>query len=157
MSEMVAKVDSFGRPAWIVLMVLGFVIFWPIGLAILAFLIWSGRMACGNRSEMSRFESRLADKWGRMTGRWDRGGDGRSMRAYSGTGNAAFDEYRAETLRRLEEEAQEFRNYLERLRMAKDRAEFEQFMTDRRSRPTGPTADQGDERRPNQPGVPPTA
>jgi hypothetical protein len=51
------------------------------------------------------------------------------------SGNRAFDEYRSETLRRLEEEQREFREFLERLRMAKDKAEFDQFMTERRNRP----------------------
>ena len=45
-----------------------------------------------------------------------------------------FDEYRAETLRRLEEEQREFVEYLDRLRQAKDKAEFDQFMADRRRR-----------------------
>jgi hypothetical protein len=47
----------------------------------------------------------------------------------------AFDEYRAETLRRLEQEEREFREFLERARMAKDRNEFDQFMAERRARP----------------------
>ena len=51
------------------------------------------------------------------------------------SGNRAFDEYRSETLRRLEEEQREFRDFLGRLRMAKDKAEFDQFMAERRNRP----------------------
>jgi hypothetical protein len=51
------------------------------------------------------------------------------------SGNRAFDDYRSETLRRLEEEQREFREFLDRLRLAKDKAEFDQFMTDRRNRP----------------------
>ena len=51
------------------------------------------------------------------------------------SGNRAFDEYRAETLRRLEDEQREFREFLERLRFAKDKTEFDQFMADRRNRP----------------------
>ena len=47
MSDVVARIDDLGRPAWIALMVIGFIVFWPIGLAILAYLIWSGRMGCG--------------------------------------------------------------------------------------------------------------
>jgi len=34
-------------------------------------------------------------------------------------------------LRRLEEEAGEFRSFLQRLRKAKDKAEFDQFMAER--------------------------
>ena len=48
------------------------------------------------------------------------------------SGNHAFDDYRAETLRRLEEEQREFLQFLERLRHAKDKAEFDQFMAERR-------------------------
>ena len=55
------------------------------------------------------------------------------------TGNRAFDEYREEALRRLEEEANEFRTFLERLRMAKDRQEFDEYMGERRNRPSDPT------------------
>ena len=39
-----------GKPAWIALMILGFIVWWPLGLAILAFIIWSGRMGCWKRS-----------------------------------------------------------------------------------------------------------
>ena len=51
------------------------------------------------------------------------------------TGNRAFDEYRGDALRKLEEEANEFRAFLERLRMARDRAEFDEYMKERRNRP----------------------
>jgi hypothetical protein len=53
------------------------------------------------------------------------------------SGNAAFDDYRAETLKRLEEEQKEFTGFLDRLRRAKDQAEFDQFMADRRNKPAG--------------------
>jgi hypothetical protein len=53
------------------------------------------------------------------------------------SGNRAFDEYRMETLRRLEEEQTEFHDFLDRLRHAKDKAEFDQFMTERRTRSQG--------------------
>ena len=65
--------------------------------------------------------------------RWAGGASG--WRNGPGSGNRAFDEYRAETLRRLEEEQREFREFLDRLRFAKDKAEFDQFMTERRNRP----------------------
>jgi hypothetical protein len=51
----------------------------------------------------------------------------------STSGNLTFDEYRAETLRRLEQEQSDFQDFLGRLRMAKDKAEFDQFMAERRS------------------------
>ena len=137
MSAMVERLDDLGKPAWITVMVLGFVVFWPIGLAILAYLIWSGRMACGRHGDMTRWQQRMAQKFERGAERW-----GMQGRAYPATGNQAFDEYRAEVLRRLEEEASEFRNYLERLRKAKDKAELDQFMAERRGQSTtGTTTD----------------
>jgi Protein of unknown function (DUF2852) len=135
MSDVVARIDDLGRPAWIALMVLGFIAFWPVGLAILAYLIWSGRMACGHR-EMSDWRARATERWERKRERWERRmggwGSGANLRP---SGNHAFDEYRSEALRRLEEEANEFKDFLSRLRHAKDRAEFDQFMRERRSGP----------------------
>ncbi len=133
MTEMVARLDDWGTPAWIGVMVLGFVIFWPIGLAILAYMIWSGRMGCGTRRNASAWQQRVAGKWERKMERW-----GMQAKAYQPTGNHAFDEYRDETLKRLEEEAEQFQTFLDRLRMAKDKSEFEQFMAERRNRPAAP-------------------
>jgi hypothetical protein len=121
-----ARIDEFGKPAWIVLMILGFYAWWPLGLAILAFTIGSGRMGCWNHHGMSR---------------QNKGDSMRSGINWWGTtppssSNRAFDEYRADTLRRLEEEQREFKEFLQRLRFAKDRAEFDQFMAERRNRPS---------------------
>ena len=143
MSDVVAKLDDLGRPAWIGLMVLGFIIFWPIGLLVLAYLIWSGRMSCGRPEGLDRWQQRMSDRWERHRGRWGRhmgrcGMHGSRRGDFAPTGNRAFDEYRSETLRRLEEEATEFQEFLSRLRMAKDKAEFDQFMTEQRNRPSTP-------------------
>jgi hypothetical protein len=59
------------------------------------------------------------------------------------SGNRAFDEYREATLRRLEEEQREFREFLDNLRHAKDRAEFDQFMAGRKNRDSGTGAGDG--------------
>ncbi|MGZ5803483.1 MAG: DUF2852 domain-containing protein [Xanthobacteraceae bacterium] len=125
------KLDELGRPAWIALMILGFIAFWPLGLAILAFLIWSGRMSCGRNGHWDRKMMRMQDKMDRMRATF---GGGNPMWGARSSGNHAFDEYRSATIKRLEEEQQEFREFLERLRFAKDKAEFDQFMADRRTR-----------------------
>ncbi|MEL6289130.1 MAG: DUF2852 domain-containing protein [Pseudomonadota bacterium] len=126
MQGWVETVDQYGKGAWIALMVLGFIVFWPIGLATLAFLIWSGRMG-SNKQQWS------ARAWGRKA---------RFTMDMRPSGNSAFDEYREETLRRLEEEQEEFESFLENLRKAKDKAEFDQFMDERqrhsRARPNAP-------------------
>lgn len=131
-----AKLDEYGKPAWIALIVLGFMVFWPLGLAILAYTIWSGRMGCGYdaghgygrwQHKMERMQRKMDWMRARM--------NGEATYTHGPTsGNRAFDEYRADTLKRLEEEQREFRDFLERLRMAKDKAEFDQFMAERRNR-----------------------
>jgi Protein of unknown function (DUF2852) len=129
----VAKLDELGRPAWILMLILGFMWWWPVGLMILAYIIGSGRMSCGYQGDRwQRKMERLQEKMDRV-----RGGDVRRdwFGCHRSSGNRAFDEYRTETLRRLEDEQREFRDFLERLRQAKDKAEFDQFMTDRRNRP----------------------
>jgi hypothetical protein len=120
----VAKLDELGKPAWIALMILGFMVWWPVGLATLAFIIGSGRMSCWKGGGVSRWQ----DGVNRMhqSGTW--------WQPSRTSGNRAFDDYREETLRRLEEEQREFHEFLGRLRMAKDKAEFDQFMAERRSR-----------------------
>jgi uncharacterized protein DUF2852 len=79
----------------------------------------------------------LAQSW--MSGNSGGGGPwgGSPWRGPRSSGNRAFDDYRTETLRRLEDEQKEFFEFLERLRLAKDKAEFDQFMADRR-RPHAP-------------------
>jgi hypothetical protein len=127
MADIAAKIDDLGKPAWIGLMVAAFILFWPVGLALLVFLIWSGRMGCWKRNGFEEMR--------RARGRWY-GPSG--WRQPESSGNHAFDEYRTETLRRLEEEQKEFLEFLERLRQAKDKAEFDQFMADRGRRSAGP-------------------
>ena len=117
-----AWLDSKGKPAWIVTMILGFVFFWPVGLAILAYMIWSKRMfnrSCSSRHHASRH--------------FGHGG-------FSSSGNTAFDAYKSETLRRLEDEQASFEAFLERLREAKDKSEFDQFMNERSTRKDAPKA-----------------
>ena len=130
------KLDELGKPAWIALMILSFIAFWPLGLAILAFMIWSGRMSCGGHGRWERKMMKMQDKMDRM--RRNFGGPGWGGGAVwrgPSSGNHAFDEYRSETLKRLEDEQREFQEFLERLRFAKDKAEFDQFMADRRNNP----------------------
>jgi hypothetical protein len=144
---LVDKLDELGRPAWIAIAILGFMAWWPIGLAVLAFFIGSGRMGCWHHYDdgkwqhhMGRWQSkmeRMQEKMDRMRTKMDARGGGSWWGTPPSSGNRAFDDYRTETLRRLEEEQREFKEFLERLRFAKDRSEFDQFMADRRDRPQG--------------------
>ena len=115
--------DERGKGAWIAATVLGFIFFWPAGLALLAYMIWSKRMFNGNcapsKNQMARYRTRHA--------------------AFKSSGNSAFDSYKQDTLRRLEEEQENFEAFLDRLRESKDKAEFDQFMDERarKARDTG--------------------
>ncbi len=109
--------DQRGKWAWIAAMVLGFIIFWPVGLALLAYMIWGKKMfvrSCGQRRQATDHS------WGRH-----------AMRAGQPTGNHAFDDYKAQALRRLEEEQEAFEAFLQRLRTSKDKSEFDSFMDER--------------------------
>ncbi len=101
--------DERGKGAWIAAMILGFIFIWPIGLALLAYMIWSKRMFNGSCASRTRH----------------------ARHAFKSSGNSAFDAYKAETLRRLEDEQGAFEEFLQRLREAKDKSEFDQFMDDR--------------------------
>ncbi len=122
--------DARGRKAWIVAMILGFIFAWPIGLGLLAYMIWSKRMfsrSCGQRHEHSH------GPWGQhrahMAEHFSQMGFGRAT--FRPSGNAAFEAYKADTIRRLQEEQEAFEAFLQRLREAKDKSEFDNFMDDR--------------------------
>ena len=133
-----AHLDDIGKPAWIGLMIVSFLLWWPLGLVVVGYLVGSGRMTCwahrGGERWQRRME-RMQERMERMQSAAERWGGARRYRGTSG--NRAFDEYRAETLRRLEEEQREFMEFLDRLRHAKDKVEFDQFMAERGRRPQG--------------------
>ena len=117
-----AWLDQRGKWAWIAAMVLGFIFFWPVGLALLAYMIWGKQMfarSCGHRRHHDH-DHAGGHSWGRH-----------AMRAGQATGNRAFDDYKAQALRRLEEEQDAFEAFLQRLRSSKDKSEFDSFMDER--------------------------
>jgi hypothetical protein len=150
--------NDAGRPAWrgcgrgarwtpveIVAMVLGFILFWPIGLAILGWKLWQR-----NSGYQGDIVSYAQEKWDRHSRYSPSVYDGDAWRsrwwgasrtsAMGLTGNTAFDDWRASELARLEEERRklvqaerEFGAYIESLRRAKDREEFDRFMEQRQS------------------------
>ena len=132
------------KPQWgpltIALMVLGFVLWWPLGLAILAYILW-GEMFGGSAEKAQGFVSRSRN-WAENCGPRANGFRHHGFR--NSSGNAAFDDYRTEQLKRLEEERRRldeeisaFHEYMRNLRMAKDREEFDRFMRDKTgNRPT---------------------
>ena len=129
------------HPLKIAGIILGFMIWWPIGLALLFFTLGSRKMGCWSHYDQDRWSNkmeRMQYKMERMKNRMERRGFPFGGFGTPTSGNRAFDEYRMETLRRLEEEQVEFKNFLDRLRHAKDKQEFDAFMAQHKPSPTPP-------------------
>lgn len=128
--------------------VVGFIYWWPLAVAYVAWKI-AGYPALSQMREYAR------------NGSWSFGsstGGSRFAKAYeaakdhglyrSGTGNFAFDEYRKSELDRLEarrralqEESRAFTEFVDELKRAKDREQFDAYMAKKRSEGGGPTID----------------
>jgi hypothetical protein len=134
------------RPAWtpltVILMVLGFAVAWPLGLLVLAYILWGSNFP-GVRSHFDGMKRDWNDAWcGPRNGF-------RAERSYSSrSGNAAFDDYRDAELKRLdeerrklEEERADFETYVHDLRRARDKDEFDRYMADRKKRKGSETID----------------
>jgi hypothetical protein len=139
----------FAKPVLISLIILGFAFHWHLGIAALALAFFGGflflkRHAYAHWGEgWCRHGTRWGPGWSSEGGSRENGngcgGNGSRRRRGGRSGNRAFDEYREETLRRLEEEQKEFEGFLERLRIAKDKAEFDAFLAERRRAAPGPS------------------
>lgn len=142
------------KPQWspltIALMVMGFIIFWPIGLAVLAYILWGEKF--GGSPEKAQAYFNKGREW--CAPRHRHHGWHHNRYASTSSGNAAFDDYRAEQLKRLDEERarldaeiEAFHEYMANLNKAKDREEFDRFMNERRGSRQGytePRRDNGD-------------
>jgi Protein of unknown function (DUF2852) len=109
-------------------MIVGFMIFWPLGLAMLAYILWGDRLE-DFKTDINRATERFNCGWGRH---------GRHAH-HPRTGNVAFDDWREAELVRLQEERRkldemraDFDEYLRELRRAKDQEEFDAFMAARK-------------------------
>ena len=126
-----------GKSRWsgfeIAAMVLGFVIFWPLGLLALFVKLKNGEMWTGaaqGNAPWAGWKMPSSESW-------------RSASyGFASSGNAAFDDYKRTQLARLEEERRKldeeqkaFRDHLTRLRKAKDQDEFDRFMAERNAPP----------------------
>lgn len=118
------------KPAWSPLTVmgtvLGFMVYWPLGLLMIAYVVWG-----------ERFMSEGQELTGKLR-RFGRGTPFAAPTGFSRTGNVAFDDYREATLRRLEDERaqleaqeREFSDFMRELRRARDKEEFDRFMQSR--------------------------
>ena len=131
------------RPAWtpatIAMMVVGFMVFWPLGFAMLAYIIWGDRLD-GFKRDVNRATDGIFAGCRRGSDKAARWGHGSAR-----TGNVAFDDWREKELERLNEERNkldemltQFDEYARELRRAKDQDEFDRFMANR-NKATAPT------------------
>jgi Protein of unknown function (DUF2852) len=111
------RVRARFNPFEIAAMVLGFIVFWPVGLGILFWMLWKKRQG----------EAVRVPDWLPRIGPLGRD-----------TGNSAFEDWKRGELERLEEERQklaaaqqEFAEFLGQLKRAKDREEFDRFFAAR--------------------------
>ena len=131
-------------PVELIAMVLGFMVYWPIGLAILGFKYWQRKTGGADLQTVAAGAYRNArSTWGGMGAssarpwtqpHWARG-------FTTSTGNHAFDDWKSAKLARLEQERRrledahrEFADWLDTVRKAKDREEFDRFMSERRGK-----------------------
>jgi hypothetical protein len=116
-----------GRTLETIGIILGFIFFWPLALAYLVWKLVGYPVPHEAREFLDKNFSRIIDSF-------------RARQHFSSTGNFAFEEYRRKELerleqerRRLDEEARAFAEFVEELKRARDREEFDAFMTRRRS------------------------
>ncbi|MEP0940922.1 MAG: DUF2852 domain-containing protein [Rhizobiaceae bacterium] len=132
------------RPAWtpvtIAMMIIGFMIFWPLGVGMIAYIIWGDRL--------DQFKSDVNSATEKASCMFKR--SEKSFKTHSRTGNVAFDDWREAELKRLHEERMkldamraEFDDYARELRRAKDEAEFKGFMAERTKRAKEGVEDDG--------------
>jgi hypothetical protein len=122
-------------PLTIVLMVIAFIVAWPLGLVMLAYILWGDRIP-----EIRRHFDGVKREWS---------GEHRcGSRGHARSGNSAFDDYRSAELKRLDEERRkldeerrQFEQYVHDLRRARDKEEFDRFMAERARKTGGETID----------------
>jgi hypothetical protein len=121
------------RALEIVGIVFAFFWFWPLAAAYVAWKVMGYPVPEWLREPVERVYGAFDGVASFRETRWNAG-------SFTGTGNRAFDDYRRAELerleqerRRLDDEAREFRNFVEELKRAKDREEFDTFMAKRRA------------------------
>lgn len=103
-------------------------VFWPAGFALAVILGWRGGFAPGSGQSID--PAALAEAVKTLS----------PEAKQRQSGNASFDRYKTEMLDRLEEEQENFEDFLDRLRAAKDSTEFDQFMDDRANQIASPAS-----------------
>ena len=115
-------------------MVLGFMVFWPIGLAVFGYKMWQ------RKSGADDLQTFVTAKWNEARAALV-AACGLELEPRRGPATPRSTQWKAAELARLEAErrkledaAREFAEFLDNVRHAKDREEFERFMTERRAK-----------------------
>ena len=103
----------------IVSVIIALNMFWPAGVVLAAILGWRGGFVPQNFTQVSADE--IVEKVRNLS----------PEATHRSSGNASFDAYRRDIMQRLEDEQNNFDNFLGRLRDAKDQSEFDRFLDDR--------------------------
>jgi biopolymer transport protein ExbB/TolQ len=111
---------------WSVIMLAAAAVFfaWPIVFLIVAALLWRGPLRLWQRTMSATSGASSAVPRS----------SSEPEAAEAGGRNSAFEEYREATLRRLDEEASRFSEFLDRMRGSRDKQEFDAYMAERRAR-----------------------
>src|SRR5260221_14645197 len=104
MGAVAARLDDLPKPIWIGAAVLGFALYWPVGLAILGYIIWSRKMGCWHHGRHGRWNHDMRETAERWVGCGGRG---------PARGKPGFDPYREEAAARPGEEEREVRGFLD--------------------------------------------
>ena len=128
-SGLTAMIRPEWNPVTIAMTVIGFMLFWPLGLAMIGYIVFGERLDAFKADANRGVDSALAS-FGRMKGSMPTG--------FGRTGNVAFDDWRSEEMQRLDEKRAElaameaeFADYQRELRRAKDAEEFDKFLKTR--------------------------
>ena len=101
-------------PLAIFAVIMGFVVWWPLGFLAIGYILWGGSIDGLVDDAASQLKSYMSP-----------------ARKPAATGNAAFDAYKTQTLKRLEDEEAAFAAHIQKLREARDSEEFERFLSER--------------------------
>ncbi len=122
----------------------GFLAFWPVGLVALFWKLKKGELWMGSAEGRAPWAS-WTGKSNSMKSEFKKWA-GLSDTLRSDSGNQAFEDYKAAELakldemrRKLEDDQKAFAAFMERVRRAKDKEEFERFMAERNA-PAAETA-----------------
>ena len=137
--NLVARLDDIGKPAWIALMIVSFILFWPLGLVVLGY---PDRERTNGMLDIGRGDA-TGERHGAMQERAANGAARARRHANTHAATAPSTSTAPRPCAGSKRKQRQFKEFLDRLRQAKDKAEFDQFMSEMRRRSEGPPPQTG--------------